>query len=170
MRTEWEADPARLPARGADLTVPRPVRRGGGEGGGGGGACGQLCIPSWGGAVTPCTGGSFGKLPPARARSGSGACTRRAVMTAARLYGRHGPGADDRALHPHDPRAYTSRTPRCKRHSEHNPGSLAGPDRPDGLAAVRGARRAPGPQDLPKFHVRGPNEQLFEESMVWARR
>ncbi|GGX93276.1 hypothetical protein GCM10010298_68140 [Streptomyces microflavus] len=54
-----------------------------------------------------------------------------------------------------------------RRHSEHNPGSLgkdpvdcAPCEAPDGHPLLKG---------LPRFHVRGPAEKLFEEAYDWAR-
>ncbi|EKX68113.1 hypothetical protein STRIP9103_09482 [Streptomyces ipomoeae 91-03] len=34
---------------------------------------------------------------------------------------------------------------------------------------MRGPERAPLLKDLPRFHVRGPAEKLFEEACDWAR-
>ncbi|GHE24204.1 telomere-associated protein Tap [Streptomyces hydrogenans] len=128
-------------------------------------ACVQLCIPSWG-ALDPRHWGSVGQLPPAELARvlgvyasrvmtprGSTAVTGLELMT---------------ALHP--PTRASEPDAQGKRHSEHNPGSL-GKDPIDLMAwpPCEVPDGHPALKDLPKFHVRGPNEQLFEESMVWAR-
>lgn len=54
-----------------------------------------------------------------------------------------------------------------RRHSEHRPGSLgAQPMDPAPCEATDGH---PVLADLPRFHVRGPEEKLFEEAYDWAR-
>ncbi|MFI1314610.1 telomere-associated protein Tap [Streptomyces albidoflavus] len=128
-------------------------------------ACVQLCIPSWN-ALDTRHWGTAGQLPPAELARvlgvyasrvmtprGSTAVTGLELMT---------------ALHP----ATRASEPDAdgKRHSEHNPGSL-GKDAidpmnwppcevPDGHPVLK---------DLPRFHVRGPAEKLFEEAYDWAR-
>jgi transcriptional regulator with XRE-family HTH domain len=125
-------------------------------------ACVQLCIPSWH-ALDTRHWGRAGQLPPAdlarvlgvyAARvmtpRGSTAVTGLELMTALHPPTRASePGADGR------------------RHSEHNPGSLgkdpvdpAPCEAPDGHPVLAG---------LPRFHVRGPAEKLFEEAYDWAR-
>ncbi|MFG2317707.1 telomere-associated protein Tap [Streptomyces tendae] len=128
-------------------------------------ACVQLCIPSWN-ALDARHWGEAGQLPPAdlaRVLSayasrvmtprGSTAVTGLELMT---------------ALHP--PTRASEQDATGKRHSEHNPGSL-GKDAidpmnwppcevPDGHPVLK---------DLPRFHVRGPGEKLFEEAYDWAR-
>ncbi|MFC8765594.1 telomere-associated protein Tap [Streptomyces sp. NPDC057193] len=128
-------------------------------------ACVQLCIPSWN-ALDTRHWGSAGQLPPAELARilgvyasrvmtprGSTAVTGLELMT---------------ALHP--PTRASEPDADGKRHSEHNPGSL-GKDAidpmnwppcevPDGHPALR---------NLPRFHVRGPAEKLFEEAYDWAR-
>ncbi|MGJ7417009.1 helix-turn-helix domain-containing protein [Streptomyces cinereoruber] len=128
-------------------------------------ACVQLCIPSWN-ALDTRHWGTAGQLPPAELARvlgvyasrvmtprGSTAVTGLELMT---------------ALHP--PTRASEPDADGKRHSEHNPGSL-GKDAidpmnwppcevPDGHPALR---------DLPRFHVRGPAEKLFEEAYDWAR-
>ncbi|WP_327328669.1 helix-turn-helix domain-containing protein (plasmid) [Streptomyces sp. NBC_01210] len=125
-------------------------------------ACVQLCIPSWQ-ALDTRHWGEAGQLPPAELARvlgvyasrvmtprGSTAVTGLELMT---------------ALHP----ATRASEPDAdgKRHSEHNPGSLGkGPvdcapcEAPDGHPLLK---------DLPRFHVRGPGEKLFEEAYDWAR-
>ncbi|MFH8796939.1 telomere-associated protein Tap [Streptomyces sp. NPDC017941] len=128
-------------------------------------ACVQLCIPSWN-ALDTRHWGEAGQLPPAELARvlgvyasrvmtprGSTAVTGLELMT---------------ALHP--PTRASGPDADGKRHSEHNPGSL-GKDAidpmnwppcevPDGHPALK---------DLPRFHVRGPAEKLFEEAYDWAR-
>ncbi|WP_030390205.1 telomere-associated protein Tap [Streptomyces sp. NRRL S-241] len=128
-------------------------------------ACVQLCIPSWN-ALDTRHWGTAGQLPPAELARvlgvyatrvmtprGSTAVTGLELMT---------------ALHP--PTRASEPDAEGKRHSEHNPGSL-GKDAidpmnwppcevPDGHPALK---------DLPRFHVRGPAEKLFEEAYDWAR-
>ncbi|MFJ2565817.1 telomere-associated protein Tap [Streptomyces sp. NPDC087568] len=128
-------------------------------------ACVQLCIPSWN-ALDTRHWGEAGQPPPAELARvlgvyasrvmtprGSTAVTGLELMT---------------ALHP----ATRASEPDAdgKRHSEHNPGSL-GKDAidpmnwppcevPDGHPVLK---------DVPRFHVRGPAEKLFEEAYDWAR-
>ncbi|MFD5848126.1 telomere-associated protein Tap [Streptomyces chartreusis] len=125
-------------------------------------ACVQLCIPSWNGLDTR-HWGEAGKLPPAELARllgvyavrvmtprGSTAVTGLELMT---------------ALHP----ATRASEPDAdgKRHSEHNPGSL-GKD-PVDPAPCEAPDGHPLLKDLPRFHVRGPAEKLFEEAYDWAR-
>ncbi|MGW8066851.1 telomere-associated protein Tap [Streptomyces ziwulingensis] len=128
-------------------------------------ACVQLCIPSWN-ALDTRHWGEAGQLPPAELARvlgvyasrvmtprGSTAVTGLELMT---------------ALHP--PTRATAPDKNGKRTGEHNPGSL-GRDAidpmnwppcevPDGHPVLK---------DLPRFHVRGPAEKLFEEAYDWAR-
>ncbi|MER0429350.1 telomere-associated protein Tap [Streptomyces microflavus] len=125
-------------------------------------ACVQLCIPSWN-ALDTRHWGEAGQLPPAELARvlgvyaaqvmtprGSTAVTGLELMT---------------ALHP--PTRASAPDADGRRHSEHNPGSLGkdpvdcGPcEAPDGHPLLKG---------LPRFHVRGPAEKLFEEAYDWAR-
>ncbi|NSL42896.1 helix-turn-helix transcriptional regulator [Streptomyces sp. 8P21H-1] len=125
-------------------------------------ACVQLCIPSWN-ALDTRHWGEAGQLPPAELARvlgvyasrvmtprGSTAVTGLELMT---------------ALHP--PTRASGPDADGKRHSEHNPGSLgkeavdcAPCEAPDGHPLLK---------DLPRFHVRGPAEKLFEEAYDWAR-
>ncbi|MEU7697065.1 helix-turn-helix transcriptional regulator [Streptomyces sp. NPDC039028] len=124
--------------------------------------CVQLCIPSWN-ALDSRNWGDAAQLPPAdlarvlgvyasrvMTPRGSTAVTGLELMT---------------ALHP--PTRASQPDTNGKRHSEHNPGSLGtGPvdpapcEAPDGHPLLR---------DLPRFHIRGPAEKLFEEAYDWAR-
>ncbi|MEU3349925.1 helix-turn-helix transcriptional regulator [Streptomyces sp. NPDC006700] len=125
-------------------------------------ACVQLCIPSWH-ALDSRHWGTAGQLPPAELARvlgvyayrvmtprGSTAVTGLELMT---------------ALHP--PTRASEPDADGKRHSEHNPGSLgkdpvdpAPCEAPDGHPVLAG---------LPRFHVRGAGEKLFEEAYDWAR-
>lgn len=125
-------------------------------------ACVQLCIPSWN-ALDTRHWGEAGQLPPAdlarvlgvyasrvMTPRGSTAVTGLELMT---------------ALHP--PTRASEPDADGKRHSEHNPGSL-GKD-PVDCAPCEAPDGHPLLKDLPRFHVRGPAEKLFEEAYDWAR-
>ncbi|MEV0981847.1 transcriptional regulator [Streptomyces sp. NPDC049915] len=125
-------------------------------------ACVQLCIPSWH-ALDTRHWGEAGQLPPAELARvlgvyasrvmtprGSTAVTGLELMT---------------ALHP--PTRASEPDADGKRHSEHNPGSL-GKD-PVDPAPCEAPDGHPVLADLPRFHVRGPGEKLFEEAYDWAR-
>ncbi|MFF1959873.1 telomere-associated protein Tap [Streptomyces sp. NPDC058220] len=125
-------------------------------------ACVQLCIPSWN-ALDTRHWGEAGQLPPAELARilgvfasrvmtprGSTAVTGLELMT---------------ALHP--PTRASEPDANGKRHSEHNPGSL-GKD-PVDPAPCEAPDGHPLLKDLPRFHVRGPEEKLFEEAYDWAR-
>ncbi|MFE9016376.1 MULTISPECIES: telomere-associated protein Tap [Streptomyces] len=125
-------------------------------------ACVQLCIPSWN-ALDTRHWGEAGQLPPAELARvlgvyasrvmtprGSTAVTGLELMT---------------ALHP--PTRASEPDADGKRHSEHNPGSL-GKD-PVDCAPCEAPDGHPLLKELPRFHVRGPGEKLFEEAYDWAR-
>ncbi|MDX3523746.1 telomere-associated protein Tap [Streptomyces scabiei] len=125
-------------------------------------ACVQLCIPSWN-ALDSRHWGEAGQLPPAELARvlgvyasrvmtprGSTAVTGLELMT---------------ALHP--PTRASEPDADGKRHSEHNPGSL-GKD-PVDCAPCEAPDGHPLLKELPRFHVRGPGEKLFEEAYDWAR-
>lgn len=125
-------------------------------------ACVQLCIPSWN-ALDPRHWGFAGQLPPAELARllgtyasrvttprGSTAVTGLELMTALR------PPTRASAVDEHG-----------VRHSEHNPGSL-GKD-PLDCAPCEAPDGHPLLKDMPRFHVRGPDEKLFEEAYDWAR-
>ncbi|AJE39204.1 telomere-associated protein Tap [Streptomyces nodosus] len=125
-------------------------------------ACVQLCIPSWH-ALDSRHWGEAGQLPPAELARllgvyasrvmtprGSTAVTGLELMT---------------ALHP--PTRASEPDAEGRRHSEHNPGSL-GKD-PVDCAPCEAPDGHPLLKDLPRFHVRGPAEKLFEEAYDWAR-
>ncbi|WP_030772250.1 telomere-associated protein Tap [Streptomyces sp. NRRL F-2664] len=125
-------------------------------------ACMQLCIPSWN-ALDARHWGEAGQLAPAELARllgvyasrvmtprGSTAVTGLELMT---------------ALHP--PTRASAPDADGRRHSEHNPGSL-GKD-PVDPAPCEAPDGHPLLADLPRFHVRGPAEKLFEEAYDWAR-
>ncbi|MEU1457408.1 telomere-associated protein Tap [Streptomyces avermitilis] len=125
-------------------------------------ACVQLCIPSWN-ALDTRHWGEAGQLPPAELARvlgvyasrvmtprGSTAVTGLELMT---------------ALHP--PTRASEPDADGKRHSEHNPGSLG--KAPVDCAPCEAPDGHPLLKDLPRFHVRGPAEKLFEEAYDWAR-
>ncbi|MFG2126001.1 telomere-associated protein Tap [Streptomyces sp. NPDC048710] len=125
-------------------------------------ACVQLCIPSWR-ALDSRHWGDAAQLPPAELAQllgtyasrvmtprGSTAVTGLELMT---------------ALHP--PTRASEPDADGKRTSEHNPGSL-GKD-PVDCAPCEAPDGHPLLADLPRFHVRGPGEKLFEEAYDWAR-
>ncbi|WP_329130350.1 telomere-associated protein Tap [Streptomyces sp. NBC_00670] len=124
--------------------------------------CVQLCIPSWH-ALDSRHWGEAGQLPPAdlarvlgvyasrvMTPRGSTAVTGLELMT---------------ALHP--PTRASEPDADGKRHSEYNPGSL-GKD-PVDCAPCEAPDGHPLLADLPRFHVRGLAEKLFEEAYDWAR-
>ncbi|WP_329431482.1 helix-turn-helix transcriptional regulator [Streptomyces sp. NBC_01280] len=125
-------------------------------------ACVQLCIPSWD-ALDTRHWAHAAQLPPAELARllgvyasrvmtprGSTAVTGLELMT---------------ALHP----ATRASEPDAdgKRHSQYNPGSL-GKD-PVDCAPCEAPDGHPLLKDLPRFHMRGPGEKLFEEAYDWAR-
>ncbi|MFJ5688114.1 telomere-associated protein Tap [Streptomyces sp. NPDC093099] len=125
-------------------------------------ACVQLCIPAWN-ALDTRHWGDAGQLPPAELARvlgvyasrvmtprGSTAVTGLELMT---------------ALHPPTRASEPDETGR--RRSQHNPGSL-GKD-PVDCAPCEAPDGHPLLADLPRFHVRGPGEKLFEEAYDWAR-
>ncbi|MEU5404236.1 helix-turn-helix domain-containing protein [Streptomyces sp. NPDC005963] len=125
-------------------------------------ACVQLCIPSWH-ALDTRHWGPAGQLPPAELARvlgvyasrvmtprGSTAVTGLELMT---------------AFHPATRASELDAD--GKRTSEHNPGSL-GKD-PVDCAPCEAPDGHPLLKDLPRFHVRGPAEKLFEEAYDWAR-
>ncbi|MFI9248307.1 telomere-associated protein Tap [Streptomyces sp. NPDC053086] len=124
--------------------------------------CVQLCIPSWH-ALDDRAWGHAAQLEPAELARvlglyatrvmtpvGSAAVTGLQLMTALNPPTRASePDADGR------------------RHSEHRPGSLG--TEPMDPAPCEAPDGHPVLADLPRFHVRGPDEKLFEEAYDWAR-
>ncbi|MFF2020506.1 telomere-associated protein Tap [Streptomyces sp. NPDC058171] len=125
-------------------------------------ACVQLCIPSWQ-ALDPRHWGRAGQLPPAE-------LARLLGVYAARVMTPRGSTAVTglelmTALHP--PTRASAPDGNGKRHSEHNPGSLG--REPVDPAPCEAPDGHPLLADLPRFHVRGSGEKLFEEAYDWAR-
>ncbi|CAM5287616.1 helix-turn-helix domain-containing protein [Streptomyces fimicarius] len=128
--------------------------------------CVQLCIPSWN-ALDPRFWGAAAQLPPAELARvlgtfamrvmtprGSTAVTGLELMT---------------ALHPPTHAVRDEETGALRQADTKTPGSLgsdpvdcAPPEAPDGHPVLNAL-------DLPRFHVRGPSEKLFEEAYDWAR-
>ncbi|MFE4492398.1 telomere-associated protein Tap [Streptomyces niveus] len=126
--------------------------------------CVQLCIPSWQ-ALDTRHWGAAGRLPPAELARvlgtyasrvmtprGSTAVTGLELMT---------------ALHPPTYAVRDEATGNFRQADEKNPGSL-GAD-PVDCAPCEAPDGHPLLADLPRFHIRGPREKLFEEAYDWAR-
>ncbi|MFD3328688.1 telomere-associated protein Tap [Streptomyces sp. NPDC058701] len=126
--------------------------------------CVQLCIPSWN-ALDARFWGEAGQLPPVElARClgvyasrvmtprGSTAVTGLELMT---------------ALHPPTYAVRDEETGVLRQADDKTPGSL-GKD-PVDCAPCEAPDGHPLLKDLPRFHVRGPAEKLFEEAYDWAR-
>ncbi|MFB6850758.1 helix-turn-helix domain-containing protein [Streptomyces sp. NPDC056373] len=124
--------------------------------------CVQLCIPSWR-ALDDRSWGHAAQLPPpelarvlgvyaARVMTpvGSTAVTGLQLMT---------------ALNP--PTRASEADADGRRHREHRPGSLG--TQPMDPAPCEATDGHPVLAHLPRFHVRGPGERLFEEAYDWAR-
>ncbi|KUJ69459.1 transcriptional regulator [Streptomyces albus subsp. albus] len=124
--------------------------------------CVQLCLPSWG-ALDTRSWGHAAQLPPAElarvlgvyahrvmAPVGSTAVTGLELMT---------------SLNP--PTRASEPDGNGKRHPEHRPGSLG--TEPVDPAPCEATDGHPVLAELPRFHVRGPGEKLFEEAYDWAR-
>jgi transcriptional regulator with XRE-family HTH domain len=125
-------------------------------------ACVQLCIPSWH-ALDSRHWGQAAQLPPAELARVLGVYASR-VMTPCGSTAVTGLELMT-ALHP--PTRASEPDADGRRHSEHNPGSL-GRD-PVDPAPCEAPDGHPVLKDLPRFHVRGPEEKLFEEAYDWAR-
>ncbi|MER7701142.1 MULTISPECIES: telomere-associated protein Tap [unclassified Streptomyces] len=128
-------------------------------------ACVQLCIPAWN-ALDTRHWGAAGQLPPAELARVMGVYATR-VMTPRGSTAVTGLELMT-ALHP--PTRASGPDENGKRHSEHNPGSLG--KEPIDLTAWPPCEVPDGHpvlKDLPRFHLRGPAEKLFEEAYDWAR-
>ncbi|MGW5098232.1 telomere-associated protein Tap [Streptomyces nodosus] len=129
--------------------------------------CVQLCIPSWN-ALDPRFWGAAGQLPPAELARvlgvyasrvmtprGSTAVTSLELMT---------------ALHPPTYAVRDEETGVLRQAEEKTPGSLGkDPIDPMNWPPCEVPDGHPVLKDLPRFHVRGPAEKLFEEAYDWAR-
>ncbi|MFN1193228.1 telomere-associated protein Tap [[Kitasatospora] papulosa] len=124
--------------------------------------CVQLCIPSWN-ALDDRAWGHAAKLGPAELARVLGVYAHR-VMTPVGLTAVTGLELMT-ALNP--PTRASEPDQDGRRHSEHRPGSLGtqGLD-PAPCEAIDGH---PVLAHLPRFHIRGPEERLFEEAYDWAR-
>ncbi|MEU2556728.1 helix-turn-helix transcriptional regulator [Streptomyces sp. NPDC013313] len=151
-RAEWKLTRRGL---GPWARIYRPAQ-------GGRRSCVQLCIPSWR-ALDGRAWGHAAQLEPAELAQvlglyatrvmtpvGSPAVTGLQLMTALSPPTRASePDADGR------------------RHREHRPGSLG--TQPMDPAPCEATDGHPVLAHLPRFHVRGPDERLFEEAYDWAR-
>ncbi|MUT90487.1 telomere-associated protein Tap [Streptomyces sp. Z38] len=126
--------------------------------------CVQLCIPSWH-ALDSRHWGEAAQLPAAELARllgvyasrvmtprGSTAVTGLELMT---------------ALHPPTYAVCDEATGRFRKADSKNPGSLG--EHPVDCAPCEAPDGHPLLNDLPRFHVRGPAEKLFEEAYDWAR-
>ncbi|MGW3214898.1 telomere-associated protein Tap [Streptomyces parvus] len=124
--------------------------------------CVQLCIPSWN-ALDDRSWGHAAKLEPAELARVLGVYAHR-VMTPVGSSAVSGLELMT-ALNP--PTRASEPDQDGKRHSEHRPGSLGTQALdPAPCEAVDGH---PVLAHLPRFHIRGPEERLFEEAYDWAR-
>ncbi|WP_306339735.1 helix-turn-helix transcriptional regulator [Streptomyces sp. AS13] len=124
--------------------------------------CVQLCIPSWN-ALDDRAWGHAAKLEPAELARVLGVYAHR-VMTPVGSTAVSGLELMT-ALNP--PTRASEPDSDGKRHSEHRPGSLGTQALdPAPCEAVDGH---PVLAHLPRFHIRGPEERLFEEAYDWAR-
>ncbi|MFE1518249.1 helix-turn-helix transcriptional regulator [[Kitasatospora] papulosa] len=124
--------------------------------------CVQLCIPSWR-ALDDRAWGQAAQLSPAELARVMGVYAHR-VMTPVGSTAVTGLELMT-ALNP--PTRASEPDQDGKRHSEHRPGSLGTqPVDPAPCEAIDGH---PVLAHLPRFHIRGPEERLFEEAYDWAR-
>ncbi|MFE2945367.1 telomere-associated protein Tap [Streptomyces sp. NPDC059255] len=128
--------------------------------------CVQLCIPSWN-ALDPRFWGDAAQLPPAELARVLGAYASR-VMTPRGSTAVTGLELMT-ALHPPTYAVRDEETGVLRQADDKTPGSLgkrpvdcAPCEAPDGHPVLNAL-------DLPRFHVRGPAEKLFEEAYDWAR-
>ncbi|MFD9537562.1 telomere-associated protein Tap [Streptomyces sp. NPDC060010] len=126
--------------------------------------CVQLCIPSWN-ALDARFWGTAGQLPPAELARVLG-------VYAARVMTPRGSTAVTglelmTALHPPTYAVRDEETGVLRQADGKTPGSL-GKD-PVDCAPCEAPDGHPLLKDLPRFHVRGPAEKLFEEAYDWAR-
>ncbi|MFF0383009.1 telomere-associated protein Tap [Streptomyces sp. NPDC004286] len=124
--------------------------------------CVQLCIPSWR-ALDGRAWGHAAQLEPAELAQVLGVYAKR-VMTPVGSLAVTGLQLMT-ALNP--PTRASEPDADGKRHREHRPGSLG--FEPMDPAPCEATDGHPVLADLPRFHVRGPGERLFEEAYDWAR-
>ncbi|MFJ7149100.1 telomere-associated protein Tap [Streptomyces sp. NPDC100445] len=151
-RAEW-----RLTKRGFGpwARVYRPAQ-------GGRRHCVQFCVPSWH-ALDDRAWGHAARLDPARLARVLGVYATR-VMTPVGTTAVTGLQLMT-ALNP--PTRASEPDATGKRHAEHRPGSLG--TQPMDPAPCEATDGHPVLAHLPRFHVRGPDEKLFEEAYDWAR-
>ncbi|WP_434600052.1 telomere-associated protein Tap [Streptomyces sp. A5-4] len=126
--------------------------------------CVQLCIPSWK-ALDTRHWGSAAQLPPAELARVMGVYASR-VMTPRGSTAVTGLELMT-ALHPPTYAVRDEETGALRQADDKNPGSL-GKD-PVDCAPCEAPDGHPLLKDLPRFHMRGPAEKLFEEAYDWAR-
>ncbi|MCL7368323.1 telomere-associated protein Tap [Streptomyces ardesiacus] len=124
--------------------------------------CVQLCIPSWR-ALDDRAWGHAARLEPAELARVLGVYAAR-VMTPVGSTAVTGLQLMT-ALNP--PTRASEPDQNGKRHREHRPGSLG--TQPMDPAPCEATDGHPVLAHLPRFHVRGPDERLFEEAYDWAR-
>ncbi|MFJ2202869.1 telomere-associated protein Tap [Streptomyces violaceusniger] len=124
--------------------------------------CVQLCIPSWH-ALDDRAWGHAAQLEPAELARVLGVYAMR-VMTPVGSTAVTGLELMT-ALNP--PTRASEADEDGRRHSEHRPGSLG--TEAMNPAPCEATDGHPVLADLPRFHVRGPDERLFEEAYDWAR-
>ncbi|MEU5099763.1 helix-turn-helix transcriptional regulator [Streptomyces sp. NPDC020996] len=124
--------------------------------------CVQLCIPSWR-ALDKRSWGHAAQLPPPELARVLGVYTAR-VMTPVGSTAVTGLQLMT-ALNP--PTRASEPDADGRRHREHRPGSLG--TEPMDPAPCEATDGHPVLAHLPRFHVRGPGERLFEEAYDWAR-
>ncbi|MBZ6142511.1 telomere-associated protein Tap [Streptomyces olivaceus] len=129
--------------------------------------CVQLCIPSWN-ALDTRHWGDAAQLPPAELARVLGAYASR-VMTPRGSTAVTGLELMT-ALHPPTYAVRDEETGALRQADEKTPGSL-GKDAidPHNFPPCEVPDGHPVLKDLPRFHVRGPAEKLFEEAYDWAR-
>ncbi|MFF1282883.1 telomere-associated protein Tap [Streptomyces sp. NPDC058299] len=124
--------------------------------------CVQLCIPSWH-ALDDRAWGHASQLDPAQLARVLGVYAMR-VMTPVGTTAVTGLQLMT-ALNP--PTRASEPDATGRRHAEHRPGSLG--TQPMDPAPCEATDGHPVLAHLPRFHVRGPGEKLFEEAYDWAR-
>ncbi|MGW0298111.1 telomere-associated protein Tap [Streptomyces anthocyanicus] len=151
-RADWQLTKRGL---GPWARIYRPVQ-------GGRRQCVQLCIPSWR-ALDDRSWGHAAQLPPAELARVLGVYAAR-VMTPVGSTAVTGLQLMS-ALNP--PTRASEPDADGRRHREHRPGSLG--TEPVDPAPCEATDGHPVLAHLPRFHVRGPGERLFEEAYDWAR-
>ncbi|AGP51936.1 telomere-associated protein Tap [Streptomyces rapamycinicus] len=126
--------------------------------------CVQLCIPSWN-ALDSRHWGHAAQLPPAELARLLGAYAAR-VMTPRGSTAVTGLELMT-ALHPPTYAVRDEATGGFRKADDKAPGSLG--EDPVACAPCEAPDGHPLLADLPRFHVRGPGEKLFEEAYDWAR-